>query len=109
SVAPPAPRRARAPLLVPGIIAGVVLAAVTTGVVLVATAPALPSSCDADTKTCERQPGQDARSFDDDQERAGRAHLMPVAGWMTVGLGGMLVAAGALTWLFDRGERYASS
>jgi hypothetical protein len=93
-------------LLLPGILAGTGLALITTGIILAATAPDSPASCNSDTKTCARLPGQTNEDFSNDQERAGRAHTQPVAGWLTVGVGGMLVMAGVLSYVMgDRPER----
>lgn len=100
----------RPSLLAPAILAGTGLAAATVGIVLVATAPDTPSNCSDDTQTCTRTPGSTDEAFRDAQDRAGRAHALPMAGWLTVGIGGMLAAAGVLTFVFGRehAPRHAS-
>lgn len=94
------------PLLLPGVLAGAGLVVITTGILVAVTAPDTPASCNSDTKTCARLPGQTNEAFSDDQDRAGRAHTQPIAGWLTVGVGGMLIAAGVLSYFMgDRRSR----
>src|SRR5262249_26888326 len=81
---PPTVQEAK-PLLFPAILAGTGLAIITVGIVLAATAPGIPSTCNSDAKTCVRQPNESASDFQADQDRAGRAHTQPIAGWLTVG------------------------
>jgi hypothetical protein len=108
---PPAPLshvRERA-ILLPAILAGTGVAAIAGGLTLVLTAPDVPSNCNADAKTCTQAPGQTAADFADTQDRAGRAHALPVVGHLTIGLGAMLVTAGLLTFLFGPdGRRLAA-
>src|SRR5262249_34969749 len=86
--------------LLPIVLAGTGLAFVALGGILIGAAPAVPASCNSDLHTCVRQPGESADDFANDQDRAGRGHTMPIAGWLSIGLGGMLVVAGGLTYLF---------
>jgi hypothetical protein len=120
---PPPPRPAATPpvaaaeagaperrsVVVPAVLSGAGIASIAVGVVLVATAPDLPTGCSGDTKTCARLPGQTPEQLADAQDRAGLAHAQPLAGWITVGLGAMLAAAGVLTFTFGDEERQARS
>jgi hypothetical protein len=104
SVTPPSER----PILGAAVLGGTGAALAVVGVVLVAAAPSMPAACDADTRTCIRAPGESAEQYEEVQDRAGRAHAMPLAGWLTVGLGGMLVSAGILTYVFGADARRAA-
>jgi hypothetical protein len=95
-----ADERTERPLVVPVVLAATGVTLVAAGAIVAATAPDLPSTCDTDTKACIQQPGESADAFASDQDRAGRAHDQPTAGWLLAGVGGMLVAAGVLTYVF---------
>lgn len=101
--------REKRSLVLPVVLASVGAAAIATGAVLVATAPALPANCSGDAKTCLRLPGQSDADFASDQDRAGRADAQPTVGWLIVGAGGMLVTAGVLSYLMPSARRAAST
>jgi hypothetical protein len=79
---------------VPWILTGLGGAGIVTGIVLLAAAPSLPASCDEDTRTCARLPGQTDESFSDDQSTAGRARQMPIFGGILLLSGAFLAATG---------------
>lgn len=83
----------------PWIVVGIGAAGVATGIAILATSPERPASCDADTKTCTRLPGQSLEDFEADQQKAGDADAQPVIGWAITGIGAAFVAGGLL-WHF---------
>ncbi len=96
---PPPPSRAAEHSLIPWVVVGVGAAAVVTGVIVLATAPSLPASCDADTKKCVRMVGQSDASFTEVQDRAQSSESRPVLGGVVLA-SGLVVVAGGLLWHF---------
>jgi hypothetical protein len=87
-------------LVVPAVLVGTGVAIALVGGIVAATAPKNPPTCDEPTKTCVQQPGESAEDFTNDQNRAGRAHTQPLAGFLTLGVGGIFIVAGLLTYAF---------
>ena len=83
----------------PWIVVGLGAATMITGAVVLLTSPALPSGCNATTKTCTRGPSETAADFASRQEDAGRSEAQPTEG-LIVGAIGLGVVAGGLIWHF---------
>jgi hypothetical protein len=83
----------------PWIVVGVGAAMVITGVIVLATSPALPTNCDASTKTCTRGLTESAADFAKRQEDAGRSEAQPTEAFIVGGVG-LGVVAGGLIWHF---------
>ena len=78
---------------------------VVTGVVLIATTPALPAGCDASNQTCDRIKNASGEfvetdeQYRDRQSDAGRHVNSPIYGGISMAIGGVLIAGG-LIWHF---------
>lgn len=83
----------------PWIMVGVGGAGVIVGVVMIATAPTLPTSCNKQTEICDRIPGESAQDYKDRQTRAGNAISQPRNGGIVTAIGGALIVGGLL-WHF---------
>jgi hypothetical protein len=80
--------------VLPWVIGGLGAASLITGIVLHVAAPDLPSNCIEGTRTCTRKPNQSDASFNEDQEQAGEAQLMPNLGNVAIAGGAVLLVAG---------------
>ena len=80
--------------VLPWVVGGLGAASLITGIVLHAAAPDLPSNCIEGTRTCTRKPNQSDASFNEDQEQAGEAQLMPNLGNIAIAGGAVLLVAG---------------
>lgn len=95
--------------VLPWIVVGVGAAAIVTGVVIVVTAPKLPSNCNADTEKCAVPPGESpcngpntplgCYDLGADQNAASKATKQPKLGYVFVGAGAAAVVGG-LVWHF---------
>lgn len=88
----------------PWILVGVGGAAVVAGIVLLATAPALPPGCStkADGKdTCDRVEGESAQAYKARQDQAGSAKNNTLAGGIVAGAGGAVLVAGLLWHILE--------
>jgi hypothetical protein len=97
----PATRPSRGHTIFPWILVGAGTINVAVGAVLVATAPALPPGCDAETNQCTVMPGErvTSESFAERRNEAGRHASQPVAGAMVMGMGAAVIVGG-LIWHF---------
>ncbi len=77
----------------PWLVVGVGVAAVATGVVLIAVAPELPAGCNQVTRECSPAASQA------DRDQAGLSQNLPLAGTITA-IGGGALVAGGLLWHF---------
>ena len=80
--------------VLPWVVGGLGAASLITGIVLHVAAPDLPSNCLEGTRTCTRKPNQNDASFNEDQEQAGEAQLMPNLGNIAIAGGAVLLVAG---------------
>jgi hypothetical protein len=80
--------------VLPWVVGGLGAASLITGIVLHVAAPDLPSNCLEGTRTCTRKPNQSDASFNEDQEQAGEAQLMPNLGNVAIAGGAVLLVAG---------------
>jgi hypothetical protein len=80
--------------VLPWVVGGLGAASLITGIVLHVAAPDLPSNCLEGTRTCTRKPNQSDASFNEDQEQAGEAQLMPNLGNIAIAGGAVLLVAG---------------
>jgi len=80
--------------VLPWVVGGLGAASLITGIVLHVAAPDLPSNCIEGTRTCTRKPNQSDASFNEDQEQAGEAQLMPNLGNIAIAGGAVLLVAG---------------
>jgi hypothetical protein len=84
----------------PWLLVGVGAAFAGTGVVLLATTPALPAGCDASTSQCTQLSADETpASLKQRQNDAGRAKNQPRLGAVVIG-GGLLIVTGGLLWHF---------
>lgn len=83
----------------PWIVVGVGAAAVITGVVVLLTAPEIPTGCDATTRMCAKITGETPSDFTKRQETAGRSEAQLTEGLIIGGIGVGVIAAGLL-WHF---------
>jgi hypothetical protein len=83
----------------PWIVAGVGLAAVAVGVVLIATTPSLPSNCKTASNDCSQLPNETKDQLQSDRNQAGASQQQPTYGLIVIVSGGVLVAGG-LIWHF---------
>lgn len=100
--APPPPKgedRGHTPY--PWILVGVGGAAVVAGIVVLATAPALPAGCNETTKTCSRLPNETENQYQKRQSEAGTSKDQPVAGAIVAAAGGALVIGGLLWHILE--------
>jgi hypothetical protein len=75
-------------------------------------APDVPSNCAENTRTCTRKPNQSDASFNEDQEQAGEAQLMPNLGNIAIAGGAVLLVAGVSMYFWyhqDSGGKSASN
>jgi len=77
----------------PWLVVGVGVAAVATGIVLIAVAPKLPDGCNQVTRECSPSASQA------DRDQAGLSQNLPLAGTVTA-IGGGVLVAGGLLWHF---------
>lgn len=80
--------------VLPWVVGGLGAASLITGIVLHVAAPDLPSNCVEGTRTCTRKANQSDASFNEDQEQAGEAQLMPNLGNIAIAGGAVLLVAG---------------
>lgn len=80
--------------VLPWVVGGLGVASLITGIVLHVAAPDLPSNCLEGTRTCTRKPNQSDASFNEDQNQAGEAQLMPNLGNVAIAGGAVLLVAG---------------
>lgn len=80
--------------VLPWVVGGLGAASLITGIVLHVAAPDLPENCIEGTRTCTRKPNQSDASFNEDQEQAGEAQLMPNLGNIAIAGGAVLLVAG---------------
>lgn len=80
--------------VLPWVVGGLGAASLITGIVLHAAAPDLPGNCIEGTRTCTRKANQSDASFNEDQEQAGEAQLMPNLGNIAIAGGAVLLVAG---------------
>jgi hypothetical protein len=80
--------------VLPWVVGGLGAASLITGIVLHVAAPDLPSNCVEGTRTCTRKTNQSDASFNEDQEQAGEAQLMPNLGNIAIAGGAVLLVAG---------------
>lgn len=80
--------------VLPWVVGGLGAASLITGIVLHVAAPDLPDNCVEGTRTCTRKPNQSDASFNEDQEQAGEAQLMPNLGNVAIAGGAVLLVAG---------------
>lgn len=83
----------------PWVVVGVGGVAVVTGIVMIATAPSLPSGCRSDTRTCTQREGETPADYSERQDRASSAVNQPLFGALTAGVGAGIVGLGLL-WHF---------
>ena len=83
----------------PWIVVGLGAVGVSVGAVVALTAPDRPLTCNEDTKTCIRGPGQSDADFARDQDLAGRSDTQPVLGYL-IAAGGLAFVVGGLVWHF---------
>ncbi len=102
SAAPPpaANGEVREHTVLPWVVVTVGGASLVTGIILLATAPPLPTNCNATSGTCVKQPANELDTqLQTDKDKAGQ-HV----GWRTAGLitliGGIGVIGGGLLWHF---------
>ncbi len=93
------PAEDRGHTALPWVVVGIGAATVVTGLVIVLTAPKLPTGCNDTTLTCVRTPGVSDENFARAQDQAGRADSQPRLGLIVGGVG-LAVAAGGLLWHF---------
>ncbi len=104
---PAAPSEHRGHTALPWVVAGVGAAALTTGIVLLVTAPAIPPNCSEQSSTCAFRDGvtrdkatpEQIAQNDRDSKQANDAVAMNLAGTVTAIAGGALVLGG-LAWHF---------
>jgi opacity protein-like surface antigen len=80
--------------VLPWVVGGIGAASLITGIVLHVAAPDLPQNCVEGTRTCTRKANQSDASFNEDQEQAGEAQLMPNLGNIAIAGGAVLLVAG---------------
>lgn len=85
----------------PWILVGLGGIAVVGGIVVIATAPALPAGCKTELKTCTRQPTDTDTSYKQRQADAGTSKDQPVAGGIIAAAGGALVIGGLLWHILE--------
>lgn len=98
--------------VLPWVVGGLGAASLITGIVLHVAAPDLPSNCVEGTRTCTRKPNQSDASFNEDQEQAGEAQLMPNLGNVAIAGGAVLLVAGVSMYLWyhqDGGSKSAAN
>jgi hypothetical protein len=83
----------------PWIVVGIGAATMVVGAVLVLTSPAIPSNCNATSKSCSPRPGESAADLSANRDDAGRAEAQPKDG-LIVGAIGLGIVAGGLLWHF---------
>lgn len=83
----------------PWVVVGVGGAALVTGIVMIATAPALPAGCNSVTKTCDQLQSESSAEYSERQERAGSSIDQPRFGAIAAGVGAGIVGLGLL-WHF---------
>lgn len=86
--------------VLPWVVGGLGAASLITGLVLHVAAPELPSNCLEGTRTCTRKPNQSDASFNEDQEQAGEAQLMPNLGNIAIAGGAVMLVAGVSMYLW---------
>lgn len=86
--------------VLPWIVGGLGAASLITGIVLHVAAPELPANCIEGTRTCTRKPNQRDASFNEDQEQAGEAQLMPNLGNIAIAGGAVFLVAGVSMYLW---------
>lgn len=90
--------------VLPWVVGGLGAASLITGIVLHVAAPDLPSNCIEGTRTCTRKANQSDASFNEDQEQAGEAQLMPNLGNVAIAGGAVLLVAGVSMYLWYNQE-----
>lgn len=98
---PPPPPQAADPnehTIYPWLVVGLGVVAIPVGIVLVATAPDVPSNCNEDTGKCTVVPGRESEE-QKDRDTAGKAVGQPVVG-IVIAAGGAALIAGGLLWHF---------
>lgn len=97
--------------VLPWVVGGIGAASLITGIVLHVAAPDLPSNCIESTRTCTRKPNQSDASFNEDQEQAGEAQLMPNLGNIAIAGGAVLLVAGVSMyfWYHQDGSSKSAS
>lgn len=98
--------------VLPWVVGGLGAASLITGIVLHVAAPDLPSNCVEGTRTCTRKPNQSDASFNEDQEQAGEAQLMPNLGNIAIAGGAVLLVAGVSMYFWyhqDGGSKSAAN
>jgi hypothetical protein len=93
------PSTTRGHTVLPWVVFGVGVATVVAGVVVVLTAPDLPTNCVQATSKCTRAPGETDAQFAEAQAQAGQHDARPFVG-LVVGAVGLAVAGGGLLWHF---------
>ncbi|MBX3228187.1 MAG: hypothetical protein KIT84_26820 [Labilithrix sp.] len=83
----------------PWLVVGAGVIPVTVGVVLLLTAPDLPSGCSLETSTCVQLPNESSEDLEERQVQAGRAKGQPTFGAIWIASGAALIAGG-LIWHF---------
>jgi hypothetical protein len=88
--------------LAPRIVAGVGIAGVVTGVVLLLARPALPTNCDSDTYKCTKLPAETDAKFTDERDTAGKNQGLLHAGLATLLAGAGLTTVGVLWYVVQK-------
>jgi hypothetical protein len=97
--------------VLPWVVGGIGAASLITGIVLHVAAPDLPQNCVEGTRTCTRKANQSDASFNEDQEQAGEAQLMPNLGNIAIAGGAVLLVAGVSMyfWYHQDGAKSATN
>ena len=93
------PQEIREHTVAPWILVGVGGAAIVTGLIILVSAPGLPSNCNASTNTCVRAAGEPDSQYSDDQNKATNHENLPKIG-LGVLIPGAAILAGGLIWHF---------
>jgi hypothetical protein len=88
--------------LAPRIVAGVGIAGVVTGVVLLLARPALPTNCNSDTYKCTKLPAETEAKFAEERDTAGTNQGLLHAGVVTLLAGAGVTAAGVLWYVLEK-------
>jgi tetratricopeptide (TPR) repeat protein len=95
----PPPPEVREHTVPPWVVAGVGFAGAVTGLVVILTAPSLPTGCNAASGQCTSIPGETSTQYEERRSQAGASQTQPTVGAVVLGVGGA-VLVGGLLWHF---------